>query len=162
MASVLKRFHNFKSNQFHGGACGEKRSQSPVPSTEKGPVGEAEADPECPIPSELLHRRKVSISKSGRYRENHKKRCALLDETKKELQTQAKTTPSSSSDKDDLRTMGSLKDKAEKNKENEKNRENIIVRRDSIISDTDGHAVADEIESLAKTLCIENALETAL
>ncbi|XP_068245726.1 uncharacterized protein [Palaemon carinicauda] len=152
MASVLKRFHHFKTNQFHGGNCGENAS----------PKEEAEAEGDCPLPSELLNRRKVSISKSGRYRENHKKRCALLDETKKELQTQAKSTPSSSSDKDDLRTMGSLRDKKEKNKENEKNRENIIVRRDSIISDTDGHAVADEIASLAKTLCKENSLETAL
>lgn len=49
----------------------------------------------------------------------------------------------------------------EKNKENEKNKLNS-VRRESAISVTDGHAVADEIESLANILTTENGAKTDL
>lgn len=171
MASVIKMFPNFKrSHHPGGGGAGEKRSSSSISETAKGGggggSGGAGEETENCFPQDLLNRRKVSISKSGRYKENHRKRSALPDGTKRdpEAPVTPSTTPTklSTSSKDDQRTLVSVKDKEEKNKENEKNRENILVRRDSIISDTDGHAVADEIESLAKTLTIQHALETAL
>ncbi|XP_037793328.1 uncharacterized protein LOC119588761 [Penaeus monodon] len=155
MASVMKMFHNFKSSHLPRG----KRSQTisaPAPASSND---QGREDPEGAPSSDLVNRRKVSISRSGRYRENHKKRCALPDDTR------------SSSDDDHaspkVATRADTTTKDQKNKENEKSRANEknkqnLVRRESAISVTDGHAVADEIESLAKKMTIENVLQTSL
>lgn len=78
MASVMKMFHNFKSSHLPRG----KRSQTisaPAPASSND---QGREDPEGAPSSDLVNRRKVSISRSGRYRENHKKRCALPDDTR--------------------------------------------------------------------------------
>lgn len=78
MASVMKMFHNFKSSHLPRG----KRSQTisaPAPASSKD---QGREDPEGAPSSDLVNRRKVSISRSGRYRENNKRRCALPDDTR--------------------------------------------------------------------------------
>lgn len=78
MASVMKMFHNFKSSHLPRG----KRSQTisaPAPASAKD---QGREDPEGAPSSDLVNRRKVSISRSGRYRENNKRRCALPDDTR--------------------------------------------------------------------------------
>ncbi|XP_042861329.1 uncharacterized protein LOC122246678 [Penaeus japonicus] len=154
MASVMKMFHNFKSSHLPRG----KRSQTISAPAPASPKDQTREDPEGAPSSDLVNRRKVSISRSGRYRENHKKRCALPDDTRSssddlaspKVVTRADTTTKDQKNKEN-----------EKSRANEKNRENL-VRRESAISVTDGHAVADEIESLAKKMTIENALQTSL
>ncbi|XP_071545054.1 uncharacterized protein [Panulirus ornatus] len=148
MASVIKMFSNFKNNHLHGG------KRSPTPSTMAAPPGKdtPREDPEGAATNDIMNRRRVSISKSGRYKENHKRRSALLEDTKSDA---------SSRPKDSDRQEVLVRHKDEKNKENEKNKLNS-VRRESAISVTDGHAVADEIESLANTLTTENGAKTDL
>ncbi|XP_045599761.1 uncharacterized protein [Procambarus clarkii] len=152
MAGVMKIINNFKTNHMHGGKRSHAATITVAPA--KDPTRE---DPEGALPTDLMHRRRVSISKSGRYRENHKKRSALLDDARSPVDTPSPAE----SDKHGV----VFRDKTEKNRENEKNKENEqkqlnSSRRESAISVIDGHAVADEIESLART--IENGTKADL
>ncbi|KAG7153809.1 uncharacterized protein LOC121857149 [Homarus americanus] len=146
MASVIKMINSFKSNHLHGGKRSPAHTSKDTTLREDLPEG-------CPN-SDLVNRRRVSISKSGRYRENHKRRSALPDDTR----SSDSDTPASPTEPVDTQNV-LLRDKDKKNKENEKNKMNA-TRRESDISLTDGHAVADEIESLAKT--IENGTKADL
>ncbi|KAK3876055.1 hypothetical protein Pcinc_019110, partial [Petrolisthes cinctipes] len=71
MASVMKIFSNLKSGHLHS-----KKSSLPTQSKDTPAKEDTDGGP-----NDLLNRRRVSISKSGRYRENHKKRMALRDAT---------------------------------------------------------------------------------
>lgn len=70
MASVMKIFSNLKNGHLHS----KKTTTLPTQPKETTPKEETEGGP-----NDLLNRRRVSISKSGRYRENHKRRIALQD-----------------------------------------------------------------------------------
>lgn len=98
MSSVMKIVRNFKNNHLQAGRNdGKSRSQGRTKSTSatappsektnssiKYPVaggggGGQATGPGGGAPLDDLHRRRMSVSKSGRYRDNNKKRTALQE-----------------------------------------------------------------------------------
>ncbi|CAL4151214.1 unnamed protein product [Meganyctiphanes norvegica] len=156
MAKVMKKLNPFnRSGSKNKAPLTTSAGQECTETKEDDPIG----------------RRRLSISRSGRYKESTKRRSALYHDD--------------AADKENMRTDNILNEKDKKNLENRnkkeasntnKNNNNNInnsninnnhhynsLRRSSSLSnyDTigslDGHAVAEEIESLAKTLTMENA-----
>lgn len=140
MTSVLKIFSNFKSSHLHSGG---RHRATPPPVSRPPPTSrpyqeeEEEEEEEVAIPSDLLNRRRVSVSRSGRYRENHKKRAALRNA--------ARTADEVNKEKmDEMRKKSTSQD-------HHHHHHHHRERRGGEEEELDGHAVADEIESLAKT-----------
>jgi len=160
MAKLMKNLNPF--NRSSG------KTKEPVsPSATKKDQDSSSTTPE-PSKGDNINRRRLSISKSGRYKENNKRRSALHhdDEIDKE---NICATDVVMNEKDKKNWENRNKQETISNNNNINNNNSLgSINNNKYVSslgrlsslsnyDTlDGHAVADEIESLAKTLTLEN------
>jgi len=142
--------------------------------TKEGPVDTAtKKDQDSstePSTGDNMNRRRLSISKSGRYRENNKRRSALHHDDDIDKENRCATTDVLMNEKDKKNWENRNKQETLSNNNNinnnnfldsiNNNRNVSSLGRVSSLSNyegsLDGHAVADEIESLAKTQAMEH------
>jgi len=165
MAKVMKKLNPFNRNSTSGV---KTKEAIPIDSpTEQ----EQESNNGGELRGEQINRRRLSISKSGRYKENNKRRSALHQDD--DIDKENRCTDYIMSEKDKKNWENRNKQEAISNNYNSNNNLNIsnsnnsrnvssLSRYSSLsnydtVSSLDGHAVAEEIECLAKSLTMENS-----